>query len=47
MHSARSYAQALHRAIKPGARLYMFELGAGALNGVVVPCCRFMLNGMQ
>ena len=24
----RSYAQVLHRATKPGARLYMFEFGA-------------------
>ena len=29
----RSYAQALHRATKPGARLYMFEFGAHDVNG--------------
>ena len=29
----RSYAQALHRATKPGARLYMFEFGIGNVNG--------------
>src|ERR1700753_3155586 len=29
----RSYAQALHRATKPGARLYMFEFGEGNVNG--------------
>jgi SAM-dependent methyltransferase len=29
----RSYAQALRRATKPGARLYMFEFGAHDVNG--------------
>jgi SAM-dependent methyltransferase len=29
----RSYAQALHRATKPGARLYMFEFGGHDVNG--------------
>lgn len=29
----RSYAQALHRATKPGARLYMFEFGEHDVNG--------------
>ena len=29
----KSYAQALHRATKPGARLYMFEFGEGNVNG--------------
>ncbi len=29
----RSYARALHRATKPGARLYMFEFGAHDVNG--------------
>src|SRR5262249_56998025 len=29
----RSYAQALRRATKPGARLYMFEFGAHNVNG--------------
>src|ERR1700742_2405992 len=29
----RLYAQALHRATKPGARLYMFEFGEGNVNG--------------
>lgn len=29
----RSYAQALHRATKPGARLYMFEFGQHDVNG--------------
>jgi SAM-dependent methyltransferase len=33
----RSYAQALHRATKPGARLYMFEFGAGTVNGIGAP----------
>lgn len=28
-----SYARALHRATKPGARLYMFEFGVHAVNG--------------
>ncbi len=30
---AQSYAQALRRATKPGARLYMFEFGAHDVNG--------------
>jgi hypothetical protein len=30
---AQSYAQALHRATKPGARLYMFEFGEHNVNG--------------
>jgi SAM-dependent methyltransferase len=29
----KSYAQALRRATKPGARLYMFEFGEGNVNG--------------
>jgi len=29
----RSYVQALHRATKPGARLYMFEFGEHDVNG--------------
>jgi SAM-dependent methyltransferase len=29
----KSYVQALHRATKPGARLYMFEFGEGNVNG--------------
>jgi SAM-dependent methyltransferase len=29
----KSYAQALHRATKPGARLYMFEFGEQNVNG--------------
>jgi SAM-dependent methyltransferase len=33
----RSYAQALHRATKPGARLYMFEFGTGSVNGFQMP----------
>jgi SAM-dependent methyltransferase len=33
----RSYAQALHRATKPGARLYMFEFGEHDVNGVKMP----------
>jgi SAM-dependent methyltransferase len=33
----RSYARALHRATKPGARLYMFEFGPGSINGIVAP----------
>jgi len=33
----RSYAQALHRATKPGARLYMFEFGPGNVNGFQMP----------
>jgi SAM-dependent methyltransferase len=33
----RSYAQNLHRATKPGARLYMFEHGPGNVNGYGAP----------
>jgi SAM-dependent methyltransferase len=33
----RSYARALHRATKPGARLYMFEFGPGNINGYAAP----------
>ncbi len=33
----RLYAQALHWATKPGARLYMFEFGAGNVNGFRMP----------
>lgn len=33
----RSYAQALHRATKPAARLYMFEFGAHNVNGFRMP----------
>ena len=33
----RSYLQALHRATKPGARLYMFEFGTGNVNGFSMP----------
>src|ERR1700752_3456615 len=33
----RSYARALHRATKPGARLYMFEFGPGNVNGFQMP----------
>lgn len=33
----RSYAHALHRATKPGARLYMFEFGAHNVNGFQMP----------
>ncbi len=32
-----SYAQALHRATKPGARLFMFEFGAHNVNGFKMP----------
>lgn len=32
-----SYARALHRATKPGARLYMFEFGAHNVNGFRMP----------
>jgi SAM-dependent methyltransferase len=31
------YARALHRATKPGARLYMFEFGPGNINGIGAP----------
>jgi SAM-dependent methyltransferase len=33
----RSYAHALHRATRPGARLYMFEFGVGNINGFQMP----------
>jgi SAM-dependent methyltransferase len=33
----RSYARALHRAARPGARLYMFEFGVGNINGFQMP----------
>jgi SAM-dependent methyltransferase len=33
----KSYARALHRATKPGARLYMFEFGAHNVNGFTMP----------
>ncbi len=33
----RSYARALHRATKPGARLYMFEFGEHNVNGFRMP----------
>jgi SAM-dependent methyltransferase len=33
----KAYAQALHRATKPGARLYMFEFGAHNVNGFKMP----------
>jgi SAM-dependent methyltransferase len=33
----RSYARTLHRATKPGARLYMFEHGPGNVNGCGAP----------
>jgi SAM-dependent methyltransferase len=33
----RSYASALHRATKPGARLFMFEFGIGNVNGFYMP----------
>ena len=32
-----SYARALHRATKPGARLFMFEFGIGNINGFYMP----------
>src|SRR6201994_2929858 len=32
-----AYARALHRATKPGARLYMFEFGPGNINGIGAP----------
>ncbi|HVQ98674.1 MAG TPA: class I SAM-dependent methyltransferase [Mycobacterium sp.] len=32
-----SYARALHRATKPGARLYMFEFGDHSVNGFRMP----------
>src|SRR5262249_13194588 len=33
----KSYMQALHRATKPGARLFMFEFGAHDVNGFSMP----------
>jgi SAM-dependent methyltransferase len=33
----KSYAKALHRATKPGARLFMFEFGAHNVNGFRMP----------
>lgn len=33
----RSYARALHRATKPGARLFMFEFGPHNINGFSMP----------
>jgi SAM-dependent methyltransferase len=33
----RSYAQALHRSTRPGARLYMFEFGEHDVNGFKMP----------
>lgn len=33
----KSYARALHRATRPGARLYMFEFGAHDVNGFKMP----------
>lgn len=33
----KSYAQALHRVTKPGARLYMFEFGEHDVNGFKMP----------
>lgn len=33
----KSYVQALHRATKPGARLYMFEFGPHDVNGFHMP----------
>ena len=32
-----AYARALHRATKPGARLYMFEFAPGNINGIGAP----------
>ncbi len=37
VEAKRSYAGALHRATKPGARLYMFEFGPGNINGYSAP----------
>src|SRR6204780_5882617 len=34
---SRSYARALNRATKPGARLFMFEFGPGGINGIGAP----------
>ena len=33
----RAYARALHRATRPGARLYLFGYGPGSVNGIVAP----------
>lgn len=33
----KSYVRALHRATKPGARLYMYEFGAHNVNGFKMP----------
>jgi hypothetical protein len=33
----KSYMQALHRATKPGARLFMFEFGTHNVNGLTWP----------
>jgi SAM-dependent methyltransferase len=33
----KAYIEALHRATKPGARLYMFEFGEHNVNGVTMP----------
>ena len=33
----KSYVRALHRATKPGARLYMYEFGAHDVNGFRMP----------
>ena len=33
----KAYARALHRATKPGARLYMFEFAHYSVNGIVAP----------
>ncbi len=35
--ATRAYARALHRATKPGARLYMFEFAPYSVNGIVAP----------
>jgi len=35
--ATRTYARALHRATKPGARLCMFEFGVGNVNGYGAP----------
>ena len=37
MEVKRLHARALHRATKPGARLYMFEFGPGNINGYAAP----------
>lgn len=33
----KDYVQALHRATRPGARLYMFEFGQHSVNGIQLP----------